>query len=208
MTTTADTLSELLQSCASITKSALSLKTLVKFEDVDAAIDQEQEIAKWLDRQRLDYSSTGESSAADTKQSDLLEATWNQHLYHFLLERIQMSSSAHAALACGDLSVLVQEGLTSRDSQADQVTRLQNEVMEVQEELEAVTQQCRSCQQENRKLWNEMQSMQEESMSSSRDEKLVEQSLVQKRVLADLIVGTDYLYTNERIAEILLKLED
>jgi hypothetical protein len=88
-------ISHMLKDCASITESALSLKTLVPFKDIDTVIDEEQEVAKRLDRNQLDYyekntATHSSRSSFDMKlgaprsdlklQTDLLEQTWDQHL--------------------------------------------------------------------------------------------------------------------------------
>lgn len=230
-------LSDLLQSCASITKKALSLQTLKTFEDLDVAISHEYEIAKWLDRQVLDYTyncngafeeeaaaaaaemlgqehvvvSKSKKTQQTTTSSDLLEKTWNQNLYHLLVERIKMASSARVALLPvdgGTLATLLREGLLSRDDLADQVTRLQNQVAEMQTELQTITGQCRTLQGENRHLWTELRAVLDgKTAIHHEDDKLVERNWVLKRVLADLIVGTDSLYMDERIADTFLKLE-
>ena len=236
-------LSELLQSCASITKKSLSLLTLaadgVALEDLDAAIYHEYEIAQWLDRQTLDYSNGDgvtpavqglpqnvvmteskktqqqqqqhdqQTTTTMTTSSDLLEKTWNQNLHHLLLERIKMAASARDALQDGgEFATLTREGLASRDALADQVTTLQNQVVELQGELETITRQCRTLQGENRHLWNDVRAVLDgKAAIRQEDSKLVERNWVLKRVLADLIVGTDSIYRDERIADTFLKLE-
>lgn len=241
MSMSSDTvLSELLQSCASITKKSLSLLTLaaddVALKDLDAAIYHEYEIAQWLDRQTLDYSNGDGVTAAVqglaqnvvmteskktkpqhdqqttttmTTSSDLLEKTWNQNLHHLLLERIKMAASARDALQDGgEFATLTREGLASRDALADQVTTLQNQVVELQGELETITRQCRTLQGENRHIWNDVRAVLDgKAAIRQEDSKLVERNWVLKRVLADLIVGTDSIYTDERIADTFLKLE-
>ncbi len=232
-------LSKLLTNCASITERCLSLKTLVPFQDIDNATEEQREISKWLDRQQLDYdnnsnknnnnnnnnktsgSSNGMSvvtphAHASMKKlhADLLERTWDQHLQHLFIRRIRMASSAQVALNDGDdLASLTKEALQSRDVLADLVTKRQYELIQLREHLETVTRRARLVQDENRALWAKLQSNQAIATAKAnpcaRDgATLSQQNRLLKYILADLIVGTDHLYTDERIAQTFLKLAE
>lgn len=227
----ADVLFQLLTSCASITERALSLKTLVPFHDIDVAIEEQREISKWLDRQHLDYNNNNlqtpgssidmplvtPNTRADLKKlhADLLERTWDQHLQHLFIDRIRMASSAQVAVGNGDdLATLTKEALQSRDALADLVTKRQYELIELRECLATVTRQLRIVQEENRSLWAKLRSDQAIATAANaqpcaRDDAiLAEQNRLLKYILTDLIVGTDHLYTDERIAQTFLKLAD
>ena len=227
-------ISQLFKNCASITEHALSLKTLVPFKDIDTAIDEQHQIAKWLDRQLLDYGDnkstllSGSSfdnnfvaPRSDVKklQTDLLEQTWDQHLQHLFISRIRMASSAQAALdSANHLSTLTMKALESRDLLVDQVSNRQYELVQVRERLEAVTRQARIAQDENRALWaNHVESHQTSDSTAQqlrahhdglKEANLRQQNQLLKFILADLVVCTDHLYTDERIAQTLLKLAE
>lgn len=233
-------ISQMLKDCASITECGLSLKTLVPFKDIDTVIDEEEEVAKQLDRNQLDYydektATHSSGSSFDMKlgaprsdlkklQTDLLEQTWEQHLQHLFIRRIRMASSARAAVgsAENDLASLTVEALESRDLLADQVTKLQYELVgQVRERLETVSRQARIVQHENRTLWATLHSNQtvlaiantHQQQTRARDDErkvanLIQHNQLLKYILADLITCTDYLYTDERIAQTLLKLAD
>lgn len=208
-----DAISGLFQSCASINKNARSLKALTKFEDIDAAIDQEKEIGRWLDRQLLDYTNDNDASITMRKADSLLESTWNaEYLPRLLMERVRMSKSAHETLLGGTpIAVLTQEALVSRNLLVDEVVRIQGKLKETQDELDKISQQCRQEQGENRALWKNIQckdnrSKQTDTSSSCSD--TVRKNLLLKRVLADLIVGANLdLFNDVRLAATFLKLE-
>jgi hypothetical protein len=222
-------LSSLFQTCTSITHNALSLKAFAlnsssKNEHIDAAIDQEAEIAAWLDRQMLDYDSTTTTTPAkEVTQSTadaLLESTWSQeYIPRLLMERVAMSVSAQAAqqesatsTQSSAIGVLTQEALSSRNALVDQVVAVQSQISEVQDELENTSSQCRQAQAENRALHKALQQLQQQQ-SKERDkdatsEELERRSRLLKRVVADLIVGADLdLYSDARLAVTLRKLE-
>ena len=216
-------ISQMCKNCASITEHALSLKTLVPFKDIDTAIDEERDLAKWLDRQLLDYNDKksteqleGSSfdmnfatprSQLDVKQlrTNLMEQTWNQHfLHHLFISRIRMASSAQAALgSANDLASLTMEPLQSRDLLVDQVTKCQHELVQVRERLEAVTRQARIAQDENRALWTDSNAqtvVATDTNAHPRGGGHEEANLRQQKQLIK--------YTNERIAKTFLKLAD
>lgn len=210
------TLSSLFQTCTSITRNALSLEAFVlsrnsKNEHIDAAIDQEEEIAAWLDRQMLDYSTATATETTQSSADVLLESTWlREYMPRLLMERVAMSVSAQAAQQpTTPIGVLTHEALVSRNALVDQVVAIQSQISEVQDELESTSSQCRQAQAENRALYKALQKQQsKERDTDAPSAELLRRNQLLKRLLADLILGADLdLYDDARLADTLMNLE-
>lgn len=196
-------LAQLVQSCNSITKKALSVKALTKFDDIDARIQQEKEIGNWMDRQTIDSNHT--YTAATESE---LESAWNQHQQSLLSDRIKVSICAQVALKNDEtLSGLALEALDSRDTLAERIAVFQNQVSSVRQELEALTRNCRTLQRSNREQSKTLQSNQE-AVTGQRDEQLERRSTIIRRVLADLILGAELDLHERRLAKTFLVLEE
>lgn len=196
-------IAQLVQSCNSITKNALSVKALTRFDDIDARIQQEKEIGNWMDRQTTD----SEHTCTAATESEL-ESAWNQHQQSLLSDRIKLSLCARAALKSGEtLSGLVLEALDSRDTLAERITEFQDQVSSVRQELEALTRNCRTFQRINSEQSKTLQSNQE-AVTGQRDQQLERRNTIIRRVLADLILGAELNVYEKRLAETFLKLEE
>mmetsp|Transcript_22094 Transcript_22094/g.32643 ORF Transcript_22094/g.32643 Transcript_22094/m.32643 type:complete len:239 (-) Transcript_22094:89-805(-) len=217
-----NTLQNLFQSCSSIIKTAQSLKTIQpnRFDDIDAVLDQERDIARWLDQQILVYQAPSkEFSATDPScstvqskkdvQHELLQNTWDQNYQtHLLADRMQMSKSAAEAIKSNTKSSLIQEALKSRNALVDDVVRLQAELLTTQTKLNQITKECREVQSDTRKLWaQEKQSVLYKQKSNIPKET---KNWILRQILMDLIVGEGNLdlYQDKRLAQIFLQLEE
>jgi hypothetical protein len=123
-----------LQRCTSIRQTALSLKVICPFEDIDVVIRKERLIAEELDRKLQEYTyffdnnldangleeggnKEKEESRSCSKmdlekmQTKLLDETWNLYVQNLFLDRTKMSLSAQVALRqCSSVDPSYQDG--------------------------------------------------------------------------------------------------
>jgi hypothetical protein len=241
-----------LQCCTSIQQTALSLKVLCPFEEIDVAIQKERLIGNELDRQIQEYTyflddheSSGTEEECKIKgskeketsllctemdleklQAQILDQTWNLFIQQSLWDRTRMSFSAQAALNHYCLSndsrnldgedpphIWTKEVLPIRDELADNVTKLENESRQLQNELAQVIQLCRSIQSSCRTIWCQLQYQLQQKNQALADSNFDQKCLRQKNhvlscILADVIVGTDLLYSHpDQVSKIFLKVK-
>jgi hypothetical protein len=176
----------LLQSCASITKTALSLLVLHPPVTLEAAIEQEQALAQWLDRRLLDFEDTKDIRKDDKEHNDIPKELLETSLRHFhqalVLERIHMSSFQPSPQP---LETLLHEGLKARNALAQSVTQLQTQLIELQD----LQQQVRQEQADYVQRISQHQKQQPPPVFPQTSPRTV----VLQRVLQDLILGTQLL---------------
>jgi hypothetical protein len=226
-----DPLEDLLRSCASITDKALSYRTFTSQntcfradESIQALIREEQEIARWLDRQTLEYRSrvhhqpTRTTLSRSALQRRLLDESVQMQQEHTLLSRMLQSRVAlqtSFASEPTDSTYLRQQALQSRNAQVAVALPLSRTLDDLRQNVRQVSEECRKIQQDNRDILKSIEQVEEDATTGAtgivpvETKRLCDENLVLKRALADLLAGSKLdWYADKRLRDIMLQLDE
>jgi hypothetical protein len=225
-------LEDLLRSCASITDKALSCRTFTSQntgfradDSVQALIREEQEIARWLDRQTLEYRARGHHPPTRTTlsrsalQRRLLDESVQMQQEHTLLSRMLQSRVALQTSFGSeptDAAYLRQQALQSRNAQVAIALPLSRTLDDLRRNVRQVSEECRKLQQENRDVWKSIEQVEEDVSTGTKEgiapvdtKRLCDEHLVLKRALVDLLAGSKLdWYADKRLRDIMLQLDE
>lgn len=199
----AQTLTGLLESCASITETALSAKTLGTIhteKSLDELIDNEIAIREWIQAETLvlsHYDQTGsaeETSKPRSLQQVLIDATLRQQQEALLLKRLSM------ATACRDsdkyLQVLINEGLNAVFDKEQAILEKRRDLYALRYQIHEAEAEGQRLQAENQFQWRLLHSGRNESECKQNNDASETQLL--KRALQDIIVASSLDIHNSR----------
>jgi hypothetical protein len=227
-----DPLEDLLRSCASITDKALSCGTFTSQntgsgadDSVEALIREEQEIARWLDRQTLEYRArahhppTRTTLSRSALQRRLLDESVQMQQEHTLLSHILQSrvalQTSFGSSEPTDSTYLRQQALQSRDAQVAIALPLSRTLDDLRRNVRQVSEECRKLQQDNRDVLKRIEQVEEDVSTGTKvivpveTKRLCDENLVLKRALADLLAGSKLdWYADKRLRDIMLQLDE
>lgn len=226
-----DPLEDLLRSCASITDKALSCRTFTNQkagfgadDSVQALIREEQEIARWLDRQTLEFRAlvhhqpTRTTLSRSALQRRLLDESAQMQQEHTLLSRMLQSRVAlqmSFASEQTNSTYLRQQALQSRNAQVAVALPMLRTLDDLRRNVRQVSEECRKLQQSNRDVLNSIEHVEEDASTGTKfvvpveTKRLCDENLVLKRALADLLAGSKLdWYADKRLSDIMLLLDE
>jgi hypothetical protein len=227
-----DCIGRLLRTCASLTDKALSANILTAPDDVsedhiDADIERETAISRWLDRQLLEYESrlktlrnTGSTafpakSSRGVVQQQLVDASIRIQQEHMLLERIMRSRTARNVAFAKEPTpddLLLQQAQQVCQRQVRRALEKSRELEQVQQDVMTATEDSRRMQTESRSCWESLVREGEDdvviSNPSTKESKDERQLRVLGRVLVDLVTSSNIdWYEDDKLQEIMQRLE-
>jgi seryl-tRNA synthetase len=199
----ADTLDRLLQSCASITETALSCRTRPKNDtSIDANIQKDRDFAKWLDRKVLERSSmtfvlpAARSITSAEAHHDLIKKSATSQLEHALLTRIMAAKVARQSPSSPS-TMFIQQAVSSRDQLVVDVLRQANRITDLQTKERQLDDDIHTLQTEIKELYHQSTAVRENKtdvttdMNGETDDYLLKENKRLHTLITDLLECSD-----------------